>query len=419
MTTGLTERDTVVIGGGQSGLTMSYLLTEQDRDHVVLEKSGRIGETWRNRWDSFTLVTPRWQLQLPGHEYDGDDPDGFAPRDEVVEYLEDYAAAFDPPIRFGVTVTGVEDVPDGVGYVVRTTEGDYRAQNVVVAVGTFQQPAIPSFADDVPADVTQLHSSDYRNPDQLPEGAVLVVGSGQSGCQIAQELHEAGRTVHLCTGRVGRIPRRYRGRDGMWWAMQLGMVDRTVDQLDSPAERFAPNPQISGKDGGREIDLHQFARDGIRLLGHLEGIEGRTAVVAPDLHDNIAGADEMLDQFRTGVDTLVEETGMDVPEPEVDDPKDGYDQEIVTELDLDAAGISTIIWATGYRWNFDWVDAPVFDDYGYPIQERGVTDRPGLYFVGLHWLHTLKSGLFLGVGGDAANVAEHIADRRAQVTAQA
>ncbi|MDX1614685.1 MAG: NAD(P)-binding domain-containing protein [Candidatus Promineifilaceae bacterium] len=205
------------MGGGQAGLAMSYLLTQQDRDHVILEKRQRIGETWRRRWDSFTLVTPNWALQLPGFPYQGDDPEGFLPRDEIVTYLEDYADQFDPPIHFGVEVTAVERQTDGEGYVVHTSERDYEAANVVVAVGTFQRPDIPAFSRKVPEDIHQLHSSDYRNPEMVPEGNVLVVGSGQSGCQIAQELHESGRQVYLATGSAGRLPRRYRGKDGMWW----------------------------------------------------------------------------------------------------------------------------------------------------------------------------------------------------------
>ncbi len=239
---------------------------------------------------------------------------------------------------------------------------------------------------------------------------MLVVGSGQSGCQIAQELNESGRQVYLCTSRVGRLPRWYRGKDGMWWAVPLGMVDKTVDKLDSPAERFTPNPQISGKDGGQDINLHQFARDGIVLLGHLEDLQGRQATLAPNLHQNLAAGDKMATQFRKGVDKYIEKAGLDVPEETVVEPQDGYEQEEITELDLAQAGLSTIIWATGFNWDFSWVRLPIFDEYGYPIQQRGVTEYPGLYFLGLHWLHTLKSGLFLGVGEDAEHIAEHIAE---------
>lgn len=405
------QKDTVIIGGGQTGLTMSYLLTEQGRDHVVLEKGQRIGESWRSRWDSFTLVTPNWQLQLPGHAYDGDDPDGFLPRDEVVAYLEAYADSFDPPLRFGVEVTGVEKNESGDGYLVHTTESVYKATNVVVAVGTFQFPDIPAFSNDVPESITQLHSSDYRNPDALPEGNVLVVGSGQSGCQIAQELNESGRQVYLCTSKVGRLPRRYRGRDGMWWAIKLGITERTVDELESPEERFVANPQISGKDGGQDINLHQFARDGIRLLGRLENVQGRQAILAPDLHQNLAVGDKQAAEFRKGVDKYVRKAGLDAPEESVVELQDGYEQDVITTLDLAEEEIDVILWATGFDWDFSWIDLPILDEWGFPIQKRGVTEHAGLYFLGLHWLHTLKSGLFLGVGKDAQHVAEHMAER--------
>lgn len=404
--------DTIVIGGGQSGLAMSYLLTRQGKDHIVLEKANRIGESWRNRWDSFTLVTPNWQLQLPGYPYDGDDPDGFLSREEVVAYLEGYAASFNPPVEFGCKVTAVEKNQSGEGYRVYTDEETYTCANVVVAAGTFQKPRIPECSSNAENEFTQIHSSEYRNPDSLPDGGVLVVGSGQSGTQIARELHESGREVCLSVSNVGRLPRRYRGKDGMWWGVQIGMTDQTVDDLDSREERFAPNPQISGKDGGQEINLHEFARDGIRLAGYLEDIDGRRAGFAQNLHENLAAADQMAAQFRKGVDKYIRETGMDLPEETVNEPQDGFQQEEIPELDLRKVGITTVLWATGYRWDYSWIDLPVFDEYGYPVQKRGVTGYPGLYFLGLHWLHKLKSGLFLGVGEDAEHVAGHLANRR-------
>lgn len=279
---------------------------------------------------------------------------------------------------------------------------------MVIAAGTFQTPKIPPFSRKVPQDIHQIHSSEYRNPEILPAGAVLVVGSGQSGSQIAQELNESGRQVYLCTGSAGRIPRRYRGKDGMWWAIKLGIVDQPVEELDSPEERFEANPQISGKDGGQDINLHQFARDGIRLLGHLEDFEDGQAVLAADLYENLAVGDEQAKTFRQGVDKYVEKAGLKVPEESVTEPQDGYDQAEGTRLDLKKAGINTILWATGFDWDFSWVDLPILDEFDYPIQHRGVTEYPGLYFLGLHYLHTLKSGLFLGVGEDAEYIAQHI-----------
>lgn len=403
------DHDTVIIGGGQAGLALSRLLTDRARDHVILEREHQLASSWRNRWDSFRLVTPAWWLRLPGHHYGGNDPDGFLARDEVVDHLLDYASSFDPPVRFGVTATRVAH--DGDWYRVETTDGTHRARNVVVATGTFQSPSLPAASRTVPGHVDQVHSSDYRNPKALPDGGVLVVGSGQSGSQIARELHEAGRDVHLSVGSATRLPRRYRGRDGMWWAVQLGITDQTVDELDSPAERFEPNPQISGQDGGRDVNLHEYSRDGITLVGRLTDIRDGRVHLAGDLHDRLTAADRDAAGFRDAVDDLVDRAGIDAPVEAVSEPRDGFEQQVITELDLADAGISTILWATGFNFDYGWIDLPILDQWGYPVQQRGVTEFPGLYFLGLHWMHTLKSSLFLGVGDDAAHVADHIAGR--------
>lgn len=402
------QLDTVIIGGGQAGLTMSFHLTQSGREHLVLEKD-QMANSWREeRWDSFTLVTPNRQMKLPGMEYEGENPDGFFTREEVVEYIDDFVESFDPPVEKGVEATAVEPAADGDGIVVRTDNGDYRASNVVVATGTFQEPRIPDFAKRLDGEITQLHSSEYRNPDQLPSGGVLVVGSGQSGCQIAEELHEAGREVHLSTGKAPRVPRRYRGDDFTRWFVRMGIADRTVDQLESPAERFDPNPHLSGKNGGHTINLHLLYRDGIQLLGRTTGARGTVVEFDPDLQENLAAADRFAREFKKGVDKFIEKQDLEAPEEDEPEPQDGYEAPTFTELDLKDARIRTVVWATGYEFDFSWVDFPVFDEFGYPIQEQGVTDQPGLYFLGLHWLHTIKSGLFLGVNQDALNVAAHI-----------
>lgn len=400
--------DTVVIGGGQAGLVMSHYLQEAGREHVVLEKE-RMVKSWREeRWDSFTLVTPNWQLKLPGMAYEGDDPDGFLRREEVVDYLERFIERVDPPVREGVEATAVELAPDADALIVRTSDGDYQAENVVVAAGTFQRANIPDFSSQLNSEVEQMHSSEYRNPEQLAPGAVLVVGSGQSGCQIAEELLEDGRKVYLATGRAQRLPRRYRGKDSMRWLVRTGFVDRTVDKLPSPEARFAPNPHVSGKDGGRTINLHRFCREGMRLLGHVRDGRGTKLAFAPDLKENLAAADEFAKEFKEGVDEFIEKQGLQAPEEDEAELRDGYEAPVITELDLEEAGIKTIIWATGYEFDFSWIDFPIFDEYGYPVQERGVTPQPGLYFLGLHWMHTIKSGLFLGIDEEAAYVAERM-----------
>lgn len=329
----------------------------------------------------------------------------------MIDYLEGFAAAFDPPVRFGVRVMSVERNL-GDGYLVHTDSGTLQLENVVVAAGTYQQPRIPPFSAGVAEDIIQLHSSDYRNPESLPDSAVPVVGTGQSGCQIAEELYQSGRRVYLCVGSAGRVPRRYRGKDAVQWMSEIGFLDRTVDMLPSPAARFAPSVHASSKDGGRTLNLHQFARDGVRLLGHMEGADGRRVYLAPDLREGLASADKAAAEFKQAVDEYIVKTRQDAPEPPAGPgPQDGYDVDIVRELDLEEEGIRTIIWATGYTFDFGWVKLPVLDEYGYPVQERGVTEYPGLYFVGLHWLHTITSGLLAGVGEDAAHVVDHIARR--------
>lgn len=403
--------DTVVIGAGQAGLAISYHLKQAGREHIILEKE-RIGKAWRDdRWDSFTLVTPNWTLRLPGMEYDGDDPEGFLTRQEVVEYLERFVELFDPPVQEGVEVTAVESVPGSDNLIVRSSAGEYQAANVVVATGTFQRPKIPAFSGHLAGDVQQIHSSEYRNPDQLRRGAVLVVGSGQSGCQIAEELFESGRKVYHSTGRAGRIPRRYRGDDMTRWLERMGFGDRTVDQLRSPADRFRSNPHVSGKGGGRTLNLHRFSRDGITLLGHLDDGRGTWLDIKPDLGENLASADKFAQEVKQRVDKFIQKQGLQAPEDNEPELRDGYEAPVMTKLDLESAGISTIIWATGYSFDFSWVKFPIFDEFSYPIQQRGVTSQPGLYFLGLHWLHTSGSSLLAGVGDDAAHVAEYIDSR--------
>lgn len=401
--------DTVIIGGGQAGLAVSYLLTQQPREHVVLERQ-RIGEAWRSdKWDSFTLVSPNWSIRLPGFAYAGDDPDGYLTRDEIFRYVEEYAQRFDLPVRTGVNVTRVEG--NDQGFMVTSDAGAIEAANVVIATGAFQQPRLPAGSTRLASHIVQVHSKHYRNPQQLPPGAVLVVGSAQSGCQITQDLVQAGRKVYLATGKAIRVPRRYRGKDLFYWAEQMGLFDQPVDTLDSPAERFDPNPQLTGKDGGSSLNLHQFALDGVTLLGRFLDGDGTRVVLAPDLHENLARADKPETEFVKAVDKFIAKTGLDAPEETLTTLRAGYDTPIVTDLDLDAAGITAIIWATGYTFDFSWVNFPIYDEYGYPVQQCGVTAVPGLYFVGLQWLHKSKSNLLIGVGEDAAHIADHLAMR--------
>lgn len=400
--------DTIIIGAGPAGLSLSYYLTQQKRQHLLLEQADQLGHPWRNqRWDSFTLVTPNWMIRLPGGEYQADEPYGFTARDDVVKYLEGYAASFGAPLRFGVRANSVD--LDGAGYRIGTNTGDFNAKNVVVATGAFQKPRIPSFSSSIPATIKQLHSSEYRNPAQLPPGAVMVAGSAQSGCQIAEELYQSGRKVFLSTGRSsGRLPRRYRGKDITIWLDQLGFFDRTIDMLKSPEEKANTTPQISGKGGGRSLNLHQFARDGVTLLGHMNGAEGGKLTFAPDLKENLSKMDGLEAETVRLIDQHIAEHKIDAPMESLTKMREGYDAELITELDLEAAGICSVIWGTGFQFDFSWVHLPIFDQHGYPIQRRGITSSAGIFFLGLLWEHKFKSSIFLGFGEDAEYLSQQL-----------
>lgn len=402
--------DTIIIGAGQAGISTSFHLKQQGREHVVLEQSDRAAKAWRERWDSFTLITPNWTIRLPGAEYQGDHPDGFMHRDDVIAYFEDYIQRFELPIRHEVRVTSIE--PLKAGYRVSSEAGEFEAANVVVTTGLHQQPKFPPFSTKLSSEIHQLHSSQYRNPEALPDGAVLVVGSAQSGSQIAEELYQSERKVYLSVSTAGRIPRRYRGKDIVRWLEVLGMSDTTVDQLASPKDKFAASAHGTGKDGGHTISLHQFARDGVVLLGHIQDVQGDRIIVAPDLYENLARADKFEADFVKQIDEFVARNGLDAPPETLPELRDGLDAELISELDLKSAGIRSVIWATGYKFDFSMVKLPAFDEDGYPQQKRGVTEYPGLYFVGLPFLHNGRSGLLSGVGDDAAHVASVIASKR-------
>src|SRR5215467_2914146 len=412
----LKKIDTVIIGGGQAGLAISYYLSQEGREHVVLERAAAVANAWRNqRWDSFTLVTPNFQVQMPGAEYDGNDPYGFMSLAEVVEYFDNYVERFRLPVRCGVEVFSVEQVGDR--YVVCTNDGNYEAQNVVIATGLYQSPKIPGFSLEIPRSVRQLHSMDYKNPSTLPEGAVLVVGTGQSGAQIAQELYQNGRKVYLSIGSAGRVPRRYRGKDINDWFTRIGMFDTKVEELKSAADKFHPHPQISGKNGGQSLNLHQFARDGVILLGHVRDAREGKLILTPDLKETLAKVDQFETNALKMVDDYIARTGLDAPTETIPQLRDGYSQEVITELDLKDSGIATVLWATGYTFDFSLVKLPVIDADGYPIQNRGVTEYEGLYFLGMPWIHSRRSGILFGVGDDAAYLATHIVARAQKHTA--
>lgn len=400
--------ETAIIGGGQAGLSLSYYLKQRGRDHVILEKAAQAGEAWRNRrWDSFTLVTPNWSVRLPGAEYSGAEPGGFMPREELVRYLERYAEDNHLPVEYNLSATAVE--PDDSGYSIHTRQGALHARNVVVATGLFQGSKVPPFARKISSSINQLHASHYRNPQALPDGGVLVVGAGQSGGQIAEELRESGRKVYLSVGFAPTAPRRYRGKDIFEWMKLTGFVNRTPDKLNSPAARFAANPPLTGKNGGYALDMHKFTRDGIQLAGRMHDAQDGRLSFAPDLQETLTRSEQAQANILKMIDEYIAQAGLDAPPETVTVGTDAYHAPVVTELDVRSAGISTIIWAVGFSFDFSLVRLPVTDSFGYPNTQRGVTTYPGLYFLGMPWLRSQASGLLMGVGEDAAYLAEKIA----------
>ena len=401
----MTDPGTIVIGGGQAGLAVSRELTQAGVEHVVLER-GRIGQTWRGRWDSFCLVTPNWSVQLPGHPYDGDDPDGYMARDEVVGYLERYAGAVDAPVREGVEVLSVRPDPAG-GFRVESSAGDMRARTVVLSTGAYQRPNRPAGAASLPAGLLQIDVPDYRNPDELPAGRVLVVGSGQSGCQIAEELHQAGREVFLACGRAGWLRRRVGEHDLFWWLEQAGDLDDETASLPSAEARLWGNVQASGHGGGHDLHYRTLQRMGVTLLGRFAGADDRRARFAGDLADSVAWGDQRNAKVMGGFRRHAAERGLPPLPVETPEP---FDAEAPDELDL--SGFGAVVFAGGFRPDYaSWVHCPgAFDDLGFPIHDNGAsTAVPGLHFVGVHFLRKRKSSLLIGVGEDAAIVAGKIA----------
>ena len=400
--------DTVVIGAGQAGLAMSHHLTCLGCEHLIFERA-RVAERWRSqRWDSLMFQFPNWSIELPGRSYLGGAPNEFAPKDEVLRFIEDYSAWIKAPVRLGVNVSALRaDSSDG-RYQIASDVGTVSARNVVIATGPYQRPRLPPCHRGLPARVAQIHAGDYRNPGALPDGAVLVVGSGASGCQIADELLESGRRVYLSIGRHRRVPRRYRGRDVFWWRRELGELDQTVDT--TPPNRRMPAALVTGVHGGYDIDLRRSAANGMTLLGHLLDIRESTMAFAQDVEDNLRAGDQTMTQFVSVVDAWVQKTGLDVPEPPTRQSAERGQIESPDQLDINAARIAAVIWATGYELDFGWVELPIFDKHGAPAQYRGATALPGIYFLGLRWLYKAKSSFLYGVGEDAGYVASRIAD---------
>ena len=387
--------DTVIIGGGQAGLSVSYYLTQASRENIILEKSKHPGNAWRNqRWDSFTLVTPNWSFQLPGGEYQGDDPNGYMKQDEIVKRFEDYVERYHLPVAYNSLVTQVELQGEGC-YCVRTPEKEYYAGNVVIANGFFQEGMVPDFAAKIPNSILQMHSSSYRNPQALPEGAVLVVGSGQSGMQIAEEIYKDGRRVFLATSGAPRAPRRYRGKDIFEWLYLSGFFDQTFENFFSSGRRKFVPPHMTGKDGGHTLKSHQFFRDGVTLLGHARHYEDGKLIFARDLIENLNKSDGGEKMLLRSIDEFIQRTGLNTPQEQILELADAYQAPESTALDLPAEGISTIIWACGYHYDASIISLPILNEFGFPAAQRGVSNYPGLYFAGIPFSTQTKIRFFI------------------------
>lgn len=406
--------EVVVVGGGQAGVAMSEHLGNDGVPHIVFERS-RIAERWRTeRWDSLVANGPTWHDRFPGLEFDGLDPDAFAPKEQVAEYFETYAEKINAPVRTGVNVLSVRKLDGRPGFRVETSEGIVEAKYVVAATGAFQLPKIPQVVPES-AGLHQIHSSSYRNPGQLPEGGVLVVGAGSSGVQIADELRRAGRDVYLAVGAHDRPPRRYRGRDNVWWLGVLGLWDQATPAAGAEHVTIA----VSGARGGSTIDFRDLAADGIVLTGRATYFDEGTMYFGADLAADIRAGDANYLSVLAEADEYIERNGLDLPE-EPEAKVLGPDPACVTnpilELDLAEAGVSSIVWATGFRSDYSWLEADTFDDQGQPLHQRGVSMEPGVYFLGLPWQSCRGSSFIWGVWHDARHIADQIGIQRSYLT---
>ena len=396
----------VIVGGGQAGLAVSQALTPLGVDHVVLER-GRVAQTWRERWDSFCLVTPNWTMSLPEFPYDGGEPEGFVARDEIVRFLERFARSFKLPVQEGVDVRSV--AMEGGEFALATSAGEVRTRHLVLCSGAYQRPHRPPAAEGFPKGLLVVDAEQYKNPAALPPGRVLVVGSGQTGCQLADELVGAGRDTYLSCGRAPWSVRRAGGRDIVTWLNQTNWFETPLSALPTPAARLTANVQVSGRDGGRDVHYRSLQARGVHLTGRLEGISAGKAHFAGDLAESVAWADGRYEAMRKLFREQLPAKGL--PVPELPDPEP-FSFEAPTEVSLD--GFGAVVFTSGFRPDYArWVHLPAFDELGFPVTDEGASTLiPGLYFAGVHFLRKRKSALIFGVGEDAAIVARKVAARR-------
>ncbi len=404
--------DTLIIGGGQAGLAMSHSLSELGIDHLILER-GRVAERWRSeRWDSLRLLSPNWQLSLPGFHYDGDDPDGFLSMPEVIEYFERYARSFSAPVQDETRVRSIR--PDGCAYRVATDRGTFRAGNVVLATGYCDIPHVPAVARGLGNAITQTVPTRYKNPDSLPDGGVLVVGASASGAQLAEEIHRSGRPVTLAVGDHIRLPRNYRGRDILWWLDAMGTFDETTEQLaDDPEAMRAPSLQLVGRPDHSDLDLDVLQRLGVRLVGRVIDTNGTQVRLADDLEQTTRQADGRMGAMLTHVDRFIERAGLTRDVAGKPALRHVLPNPAPVQLDLAAEGIETVLWATGFKRDYSWLEVPILDSHGEIRHQGGVTAAPGLYAMGLKFQRRRRSSFINGVGQDAEELAAHIDTRMA------
>lgn len=407
---------TVVLGAGHAGLAMSRCLTERSIDHVVLER-GEVANTWKTeRWDSLRLLTPNWQSRLPGYGYEGDDPDGYRTMPETIAFLERYADVISAPVRTHTTVTSVRRVDDG--YEIVTDRGTWRCQTVVIATGACAIPNVPAIADALPDGIDTLTPKEYRNPDQLEQGGVLVVGAASTGTQIAEELHRSGRPVTLAVGEHIRVPRVYRGRDIKWWMDAAGVLDEPYHEVDNLVRaRNVPSLQLVGSDDRRDLDLNRLTDAGVKLVGRLAGIQNGRAQFSGSLPNQCAMSDLKMNRLLDRIDEWAGENSLN---GEIDPPH-RFEPTRVEEsppLDMNLDGIRTILWATGYRPDYSWLDLDVFDRKGRVRHDGGVVESPGVYVMGLPYLRRRKSSLIDGAGDDARYLSAHLASYLDRATAR-